>query len=64
MSKKIKEKTQYELQKEIVDKAGINVVTCGQCGDIVFHRTMAEEITCPHCKFTSEPCDFPDFYFE
>ena len=54
--------TQLELQKEMID-AGINIVTCGNCGRVVLHRTEAIEITCPDCKLTSEPCDFPDLNF-
>lgn len=54
--------TQLELQKEMID-AGINIVTCGNCGRVFLHRTEAIEITCPDCKLTSEPCDFPDLNF-
>lgn len=51
------------LFEEIVSKTNINIVTCGDCGNIVFHRTPTEEIECPHCGMKSEPCDFPDFYY-
>lgn len=41
----------------------VNIVTCGQCGDVVFHITeVTDDIKCPHCLFVSEPCHFPDFY--
>ena len=30
-------KTQLELQQEIIDKTGINIVTCGNCGTVVLH---------------------------
>ena len=56
--------TQYQLQQEIVDRARINVVTCGQCGDVFYHRLEEEELECPQCKFTSEPADFPDLYYQ
>lgn len=54
--------TQYQLQRLIVDKTGINVVTCGMCGNTILHLITDEEITCPYpiCNYTSEPCDFPD----
>jgi len=37
-----------------------NPVTCGQCGHGFSHADALEQITCPACGFTSEPCDFPD----
>jgi len=63
MAKKKKE-TQYDLLEEIIGKAEINIVTCGNCGTVILHRIEQTEISCPDCKFTSEPCDFPDFYHE
>lgn len=52
---------QVKLHKEIVAH-GINVVNCGSCGHVLFHRVGADHIVCPHCGFDGEPCDFPDFY--
>ena len=54
---------QLFLQKQIVDKAGINIVTCGNCGEVVLHRLTDEAILCPHCEFISDPCDFPDLNY-
>ena len=51
---------QSQLQHEVIHKAEINIVTCGNCGSVVLHRTSVEEIQCPDCGFKSEPCDFPD----
>jgi len=48
----------------ISQKANINIVTCGECGDVLLHSTEASEIECPHCGFTSEPCDFPDLFHQ
>lgn len=56
-------KTQLELQLEIVAKSGINIVTCGNCGDVLFHEITDEVVTCPYCKFEGDPCDFPDFNY-
>ena len=56
-------KTQLELQQEIIDKTGINIVTCGHCGDTLLHYIDDEVIICPDCKFESEPCDFPDLNY-
>ena len=35
-------------------------VDCGNCGKGFTHPAHLEEISCPSCGFTSEPCDFPD----
>ena len=56
-------KTQLELQQEIVKLSGINIVTCGDCGSVLLHELHQEEITCPDCGFTSDPCDFPDLNY-
>ena len=75
--KTIREKVleQIALQEEIQRVAGINIVNCGNCGEILLHRivpmvtmvmgTPIEEydIQCPYCDFQSEPCDFPDFLY-
>jgi predicted RNA-binding Zn-ribbon protein involved in translation (DUF1610 family) len=54
---------QYDLSQEIVDKAGINIVTCGNCGDVMLHRTGHDgDLTCPSCGFESEQGDFPDLF--
>jgi uncharacterized Zn finger protein (UPF0148 family) len=53
---------QKELMKLVLD-SGVNIVNCGVCGDVLLHKLKQEEITCPHCSFTSEPCDFPDFIY-
>ena len=56
-------KTQKELIEEIIAETGINIVTCGSCGDVFLHELEQTEITCPHCDFKSEPCHFPDFIY-
>lgn len=60
---KTTQKTQFELQREIVKSLGINVVTCGDCGSVLLHEVCYEEITCPDCGFTSDPCNFPDLNY-
>jgi len=54
---------QLELQKEIVAKSGINIVTCGDCGSTLLHRIEDENMKCPDCGFESELCDFPDLNY-
>ena len=64
---------QIELQNRIVLLANINLVTCGNCGSVMFHEVVVitqdmeeeeYEIECPYCDFKSEPCDFPDFFYD
>jgi hypothetical protein len=50
---------QKELMKIVID-SGVNIVTCGDCGDVLLHKVSDIEITCPYCYFKSDPCDFPD----
>ncbi len=64
---------QIKLQEEIQSLANINIVNCGNCGAVVLHRRIVmdvdnweegvDDIVCPYCDFTSEPCDFPDFLY-
>lgn len=54
---------QYELSQEIIDKSNINIVTCGNCGDVNLHRLGEEEITCAGCGFEGDPCEFPDLFY-
>ena len=55
--------SQYQLLQEMQAK-GFNVVTCGNCGTVILHRTPTEQIKCYDCKFKSEPCDFPDLFHQ
>jgi hypothetical protein len=55
--------TQLMLAKELIEKASINIVTCGNCGAVILHKVNDFEITCYDCEFTSEPCDFPDLWY-
>jgi predicted RNA-binding Zn-ribbon protein involved in translation (DUF1610 family) len=54
---------QYKLAQEVYNKAMVNIVTCGNCGDVMLHRTQQEgDLTCPSCGFESDPSDFPDLF--
>jgi len=55
--------TQLELQREIGRRTGINAVTCGHCGSVLFHKMGTDYITCPDCSFESDICDFPDLNY-
>ena len=67
--KTIREKIleQIDLQEEVQLVAGINLVTCGNCGGTLFHKITSIhddiDIVCPYCDYTSEPCDFPDYFY-
>ena len=53
---------QIELQERI-QSSGFNVVTCGNCGDIMFHEITDNFYAECLCGFESnEPSDFPDFW--
>lgn len=56
-------RNQYDILCDI-QKAGYNVVTCGECGDVFLHDSDQEELVCPYCEFTGDVCDFPDLFYE
>ncbi len=56
------EAEQLELLKEM-QIAGYNIVTCGDCGSVILHKTKVEEIECGYCGLKSEPSDFPDYFY-
>lgn len=53
---------QIRLQKKM-QKSGLNLVTCGNCGCVIIHETKNEYIDCPDCLSKLENCDCPDIYF-
>jgi len=53
---------QIALQEK-AQQAGVNIVTCGNCGSILLHETPTDSIHCPHCGLKSDPCDFPDYWY-
>jgi len=64
MTPEQKRAKQYLLSQEINSNAGINIVTCGNCGSVILHRSEDVEIECYDCGYESEPCDFPDLFHE
>ena len=54
------EETQMDLQREVIEKSGINIVTCGDCAEVLLHRLTDKVITCPYCELSEDPCHFPD----
>ena len=69
MKRTIREKVieQIAFQNKIVSQAGVNLVTCGDCGSVMFHEVKQIEdvvdLECPYCSHVSDPCDFPDFLY-
>ena len=63
MKAKTFEREQLKLQREIIEATGINIVCCGDCGQVLLHKITDEEIECHECGFKSEPCDFPDLNY-
>ena len=61
----IKMKTNHAKSQYILEKVGLNAVTCGHCGELMYHKTKKnlDKISCYHCLFKGEPCDFPDYYY-
>jgi hypothetical protein len=57
-----RDNNQYFMSQELVEVAGINVVRCGQCAEVMLHRVGDEVLRCPHCSYESDPCDFPDLF--
>lgn len=57
-------KNQYKLLQEVIKNTGINIVTCGDCGDVLLHRLDGAEVVCPHCNFTSDECNFGDLFLK
>jgi hypothetical protein len=53
---------QIELQEKM-QRAGINLVTCGNCGAILLHSTEQEEIEC-FCGRKMDLSDCPDYWYE
>ncbi len=54
---------QRKMFFQIVEKSNINIVTCGDCGLVVFHKIGREgDICCPHCSIESDLSNFPDLY--
>jgi hypothetical protein len=54
---------QCKIAKKILDKTGINIVTCGECGSVILVDAKKTEYFCYGCGKPGEPCDFPDLFY-
>ena len=55
---------QIEFQNKI-QRLGFNLVNCGNCGGIFFHKCDDNDnIKCPYCYIEMAKSDCPDYFFE
>lgn len=55
---------QLELMDEIRVLSGINIVTCGNCGSVILHKTNLEEtVSCHDCGRDMDLSDCPDLFY-
>ena len=55
---------QLALMDDIRAKANINIVTCGNCGNVILHeRDLEDTITCYGCKSEMDISDCPDLFY-
>ena len=57
-------KEQLDLQHKIQEIANVNVVTCGNCGTVIFHDRDKTNITCFSCDKAMDVSDCPDYFYE
>jgi len=56
---------QIDLQKLCVEKAGVNITTCGNCGGVLLHHKNSHDVLfCYNCGMFMEKSDCPDLYYE
>jgi len=55
---------QIALQNRVNAVASINIVTCGNCGSVLLHDRMDDEIECACCKSVMDLSDCPDLWYE
>lgn len=54
---------QAKLLEEIVSKSGINIVTCGNCGETLLHQVGDTEIYCGYCDRNMNLINCPDLKY-
>jgi hypothetical protein len=52
---------QIELQEKM-QGLGLNIVSCGNCGEILIHESGDKKIDC-FCDAEMDLCDCPDFWY-
>jgi len=54
---------QTKLFDEMVSQTGINIVTCGNCGEALLHHIGDTEIYCGYCDSNMALSDCPDLKY-
>ena len=57
-------KQQINNANYILDQTGLDIVTCGECGDVNIVDVAKELQECFSCGYTAESCDFPSLFFD
>lgn len=60
----MKWRDQLDLMEEVRRKSNINLVTCGRCGTLLFHKMNDDKVDCPSCIITMDVHDCPDYLYE
>ena len=55
---------QFNLVEDIRYKLDLNIVTCGNCGTVLLHKSDVENIHCYECNEQMEPCHCPDLWYD
>lgn len=55
---------QFNLVQDIRYKLNLNIVTCGNCGTVLLHKSDVENIHCYECNEQMEPCHCPDLWYD
>ena len=55
---------QFNLVQDIRYKLDLNIVTCGNCGTVLLHKSDVENIHCYECNEQMEPCHCPDLWYD
>jgi len=55
---------QFNLVQDIRYKLDLNIVTCGNCGTVLLHKSNVENIHCYECNEQMEPCHCPDLWYD
>lgn len=48
---------------EALNKHGVNAVTCGHCGEILYHQQGVTMLKCYHCGELDDISSFGDLYY-
>ena len=56
-------KQQIIRAQSIIEQTNMNIVTCGDCGEINIINTNEETHHCYLCEYEGESSDFPDLFF-